>query len=653
VSVDVDRLRAALEDRYAIDREIGRGGMAVVYQATDLKHGRDVAIKVLLPELTASLGAERFLREIETAAKLNHPHILPLHDSGEADGFLFYVMPYVDGESLQVRLDREGALPIDESLQIAREVAGALAYAHRNDVVHRDVKPANVLLSEGHAVIADFGIARAISEAGGERITGTGMMMGSPIYMSPEQVSGEQEVDGRSDIYSLACMLYEMIAGKPPFEGASLQGILARRLVEEPPPLSEAREDTPPGVVEAVMRALATQRRDRYREATDFAAALAGSDGDWTYVGRRSPGRRLGRLAVGALVLIVLGGAGYGIAAWLTRDSTPGGLDGVGAAAALAGAPQVTDLYMQARTLAARRGLALREAIPLFEAAIARDSTFAPAWAGLAEAYGLLPYYTDNPDAALWQHSIDRAEELALAALALDSMMPEAYLALGNAQRDGRRWEAAEETYRAALALNVNYGEAHQQLAELLAGIGRHEEALVSARRGAEIDPGIPVRLNAYGYTLMMERSYPEALEQFERAATMDPNLWFVHMNALWTRLIMGRYDEALASLPDQFWLLDADRDAVALMIQAIVDPEQRESVIGVQTIGAYPVLRALLGDADGTLRDLDRILFNPPYGVVIWVWFEPFDFLREDPRFIDLIERYGTEVSSSEPPDA
>ncbi len=618
--------------------------MAVVYQARDLKHGRDVAIKVLLPELTASLGAERFLREIETAAKLNHPHILPLHDSGEADGFLFYVMPYVDGESLQVRLDRDGSLPIDESLRIAREVADALAYAHRNDVVHRDIKPGNVLLSEGHAVIADFGIARAISEAGGERITGTGMIMGSPIYMSPEQVSGEGEVDGRSDIYSLGCMLYEMIAGKPPFEGLGLQAILARRMVEEPPPLSDAREDTPPGVVEAVKRALATQRGDRYLEATDFAAALAGSDGDWAYVGPRAGRHRLGRLLRGVAVLVVLGAGGYGIVSWLTRDTTSQGTDAVVAAAAQVGGPQASDLYIQARTLAARRGLALREAIPLFEAAIARDSTFAPAWAGLAESYGLLPYYSDNADAALWKHSIARAEETARAALELDSMMPEAYLALGNAQRDSRQWEVAEETYRRALALNVNYGEAHQQLAELLAGVGRHEEALIFARRGAELDPDMPVRLNAYGYTLMLESRYEEALEQFERAASIEPNFWFIQSNMLWNRLLLRRYDEALASLPDQLWLLDADRDAVALMIRAIADPEQRQSAIGMRTIGAYPILRALLGDADGTLRDLERIQFNPPYGVGTWLWFEPFGFLHEDPRFIDMIERYGVE---------
>jgi len=648
VSVDLDRLKSALGDRYAIEREIGRGGMAVVYQARDLKHGREVAIKVLLPELTASLGSERFLREIETVAKLNHPHILPLHDSGEADGFLFFAMPDVEGESLQARLDRDGSLPIDESLQITREVAGALAYAHRNDVVHRDVKPANVLLSEGHAVIADFGIARAISEAGGERITGTGMMMGSPIYMSPEQVSGDKEVDGRSDIYSLGCMLYEMIAGKPPFEGASLQGVLASRLVQEPPPLSEAREDTPPGVVEAVRRALATQRGDRFLEATEFADALAGSDGDWAYVGRPSRSRRIGRLVVGLVVIGAAGAGGYAAVSSLTREPEPEGMDAVMQAALQARGPQASDLYMQARTLAARRGLAIRDAIPLYEAAIARDSTFAPAWAGLAEAYGLLPYYTDNPDAALWRNSIARAEEMARAALALDSMMPEAYLALGNAQRDGRQWDVAEETYRHALALNINYGEAHQQLAEMLAGLGRNAEALESARRGAEIDPGIPVRLNAYGYTLMMDRRYPEALDVFERAAAIDPNLWFIQSNTLWTWLFLDRYDEALASLPDQLWLVDADRDAVALMIRAIADSAFRDAALQAQTVGAYPVLRALLEDRDGTLRDLDRMLFNPPYGVVIWLRLEPLDFLQEDPDFVDMVERYGANADNA-----
>src|SRR5712691_9101040 len=223
------QLQAALADRYALERELGRGGMATVYLARDLRHGRPVAIKVLRPEIAATLGPERFLREIDTAARLTHPHILPLHDSGEAAGFLFYVMPYVEGESLRDRLSREKQLPLGDALQIAREVADALSYAHSHDVVHRDIKPENILFEAGHAVVTDFGIARAITAAGGETLTGTGIAVGTPAYMSPEQLAGGEHVDGRTDVYSLGCVLYEMLAGEPPFTGPTAQAIQARK----------------------------------------------------------------------------------------------------------------------------------------------------------------------------------------------------------------------------------------------------------------------------------------------------------------------------------------------------------------------------------------------------------------------------------------
>jgi len=272
-------VRAAFTGRYAIERELGRGGMATVYLAQDLKHGRPVAIKVLAPELAAAVGRERFLREIATAARLNHPHIMPLHDSGDANGFLYFVMPYVEGESLRDRLVRERQLPIDDAITIVRQVASALSYAHSRDVVHRDVKPDNVLLSEGGAIVADFGIAAAVLAAGG-KLTQTGVILGTPAYMSPEQGAGERALDGRSDVYSLGCVLYEMLTGEPPFTGPTAQAIIAKRFTDPVPSARRLRETVAPALDRAITKSLARAPADRFATPHDFAkAVIATGDG--------------------------------------------------------------------------------------------------------------------------------------------------------------------------------------------------------------------------------------------------------------------------------------------------------------------------------------------------------------------------------------
>jgi TolB-like protein/tRNA A-37 threonylcarbamoyl transferase component Bud32 len=270
-----ESLATALADRYRLDRELGQGGMATVYLADDLKHRRKVAIKVLHPELAAALGAERFLREIETTANLRHPHILPLYDSGEAEGFLFYVMPFVEGESLRDRLDREKQLPIEEALAIAREVADALGYAHARGIIHRDIKPENILLEGGHAVVADFGIARAVSAAGGGRLTATGMAVGTPMYMSPEQGAGDRDVDGRSDLYSLGCVLYEMLGGQAPFTGPTVESVVRQHVMTQAAPITNLRPTVPAEVAGALARTLAKNPADRFNPAAQFVQALA------------------------------------------------------------------------------------------------------------------------------------------------------------------------------------------------------------------------------------------------------------------------------------------------------------------------------------------------------------------------------------------
>ncbi|MGD2070596.1 MAG: protein kinase [Gemmatimonadota bacterium] len=275
MSGPVTRLNEALSDRYRIERELGEGGMATVYLADDLKHNRKVAIKVLKSELSAVVGAERFLAEIETTAALQHPHILPLFDSGEADGFLYYVMPYVEGESLRERLDRERQLSVDEAVKVGVAVGNALHYAHQRGVIHRDIKPANILIHAGQPVVADFGIALAISAAGGGRLTETGMSVGTPHYMSPEQASAEGDVTGRSDVYSLGAVLFEMLAGEPPHTGPNAHAVIMRILTEEARPLDEIRRSVPPNVVHAVAKALEKLPADRFGNAAAFADALA------------------------------------------------------------------------------------------------------------------------------------------------------------------------------------------------------------------------------------------------------------------------------------------------------------------------------------------------------------------------------------------
>jgi eukaryotic-like serine/threonine-protein kinase len=354
VVADLDilpRLEAALKDRYEFVRELGRGGMAVVYLATDTKHEREVAVKVLFPELAASVGADRFEREIRLAAKLQHPHILGLYDSGQADGLLFYVMPFVKGESLRDRLDREGQLPIEDAIQITLEVAGALGHAHESGIVHRDVKPENVLISNGHALVADFGIARAVSEGGAQKLTQTGMALGTPVYMAPEQAAGEV-VGPTADIYSLGCMLYEMLAGEPPFTGKSAMAIMARHAMETVPSIRIVRGSVPEEVEEAIFAAMEKTPTDRPQTAGDFSAILGlplGATASRRVVMRHTATRRVPianttTFETGVaprpawrkpwvqtlLALVVLGG-GFGVWKLATKGAPPvaaaGGLD--------------------------------------------------------------------------------------------------------------------------------------------------------------------------------------------------------------------------------------------------------------------------------------------------------------------------------------
>jgi len=336
-------LKSAVSDGYAIEHELGAGGMATVYLAEDLKHRRKVAIKVLRPELAAVIGAERFLREIEIVAGLTHPHILPLHDSGKAvrrygatavdsqSEFVYYVMPYVEGESLRTRLDQERQLPIVEAVRITRQVASALEYAHGQEIVHRDIKPENILLHRGEVMVADFGIALAVTAAGGTRLTETGMSIGTPQYMSPEQASGDKHIDGRTDIYSLGCVLYEMLVGEAPYTGPSSQAIIAKVLTETPPPIRSARDTVSPAVEQVVFKALSKLAADRFGTAEQFGDALGDPGSAAVTVTapvatevRRSNWLAKARWAVTAVLAVI-----FVFLLWSRFDFTPGGSGGM------------------------------------------------------------------------------------------------------------------------------------------------------------------------------------------------------------------------------------------------------------------------------------------------------------------------------------
>jgi TolB-like protein len=342
MATSFDRIKTALADHYEIERELGHGAMATVYLARDLKLNRQVAVKVLIADLSFALGPERFRREIDLATHMSHPHILPIYDSGEANGELYYVMPYVAGESLRGRLNRERQLPVDEALRITCEVASALDHSHRHGIIHRDIKPENILLEDGQALVADFGIARAVTAIGEEKLTSTGVSLGTPTYMSPEQGMADPNLDGRSDIYSLGCVLYEMLVGQPPFTGRTTQALIARHSLDQVPSLSVVRSTIPEDVEEAVLKSLEKVPADRFATAAEFAAALkacqTGGTASVRRTGRGTGMRKKGKkrnwsvvTLIAALGVFAISGAAWAGKTFLwgaKRTSTAGGAAG-------------------------------------------------------------------------------------------------------------------------------------------------------------------------------------------------------------------------------------------------------------------------------------------------------------------------------------
>jgi tetratricopeptide (TPR) repeat protein/tRNA A-37 threonylcarbamoyl transferase component Bud32 len=621
-----------LADAYRFERELGAGGMATVYLATDVKHRRQVAVKVLHPNLANALGPERFRREIDIAARLQHPHILPVFDSGEADGMLWYTMPFVEGESLRDRLGREGRQAIDAAMQIVREVAGALDYAHGQGVIHRDIKPENILLSQGHALVADFGIARAVQEDA-DRLTATGLGIGTAAYMSPEQALGEREVTAGSDVYSLASVAFEMLAGETPYSGPTALAIMTRRMTDPVPSARNLRPEVPVETDGAIMRALSTSAADRFQSAGEFATALTHAMAT-TVVRRR---RWVAPAAVGGAAMAAL--AIFSA----TRGSDP--------PAAVAGARK--HLLYGDSLLARRTPAAVGEAMSAYEAALALDSGSAAALARVGYAYALhLDWgwrYQDLTQADLRARAIGFSER----AIAADSMSPDAWLtrAYVLAADDPYHLRGATDAFQRALALDSTNAEGWYQFGQALMVLGRSAEAESAYRRAFALDPNRPMSLMSLSAMYFRAGRLEEAWQVIDSAVAASRTVTSPYVRVVRGRIALMQgdtrvaHDEAeLALAMDSGYTIPA-RSLLASVYRADGDSVRARTELtrvlddlgsgSISPTSAYYAAGALLaqdmGEAAVSLLERAR-----PRGATLWFYLQSTEFqpLRTNDRF-------------------
>jgi len=641
-----DRVQEELAPRYTIRRELGRGGMATVLLAHQNAPDRLVAIKVLHTEVAAGFAPDRFLREIQLLATLQHPNILPLYDSGVAGGALYYVMPFVSGESLRERLKRDGALPIHLALRIAGESAAALGFAHRQGVVHRDVKPENILLSDDHVLIADFGIARAVAQSADERLTSTSVIIGTPAYMSPEQASGDGNLDQRSDIYSLGCVVYEMITGQPPFTGTSYAAVIASRFAKPAPRASSLRADAPRHVDRAIEAALAIAPDDRPQSADAFAAMLSGTTPSPR---RRGLLRRRWLVRAGGVGVVVIGGL---LLLW--RNTNVGRAEDTGRQAAVARHttdPTTHDLYLQGQSsLDTLNVAALRHAEDRFQAALARDSLYAPAWAGLAEAHtslGVGNYASVRP-----RPEFEQARIAAMRALALDSSLAEAHAALAVVQMMyDYDWAGAGRSLDRAQRYDPGFETTYLYRSFLLAWLGKFDEATASSREAVHMSPLSNRFRQDLARDLFLSRHYEDAERELHQALTADSTNGRAMMILGDLLLAEGKPEAAATELERAQRLVPATRVAafrVAAYAGAGRSREARALVDSLMQLSDHAFVPALdLAIAWAGLRDKDQALtwLGRAYDDRTLRPFirEPvFDFLNGEPGYRALFRRLG-----------
>jgi serine/threonine protein kinase len=649
---------SALGDKYRVDHELGRGGMATVYEADDVARHRQVAIKVLDSSVGAAVGAERFLREIQVAAGLQHPNILPVYDSGESEagGLLYYVMPVVHGASLRARLEQERQLPIDEAVRIASQVAAALDYAHERGIVHRDIKPENILLDGDHAFVADFGLAKSL-EAANDSLTATGIALGTPAYMSPEQASGER-VDRRTDIYALGCLFYEMLAGEPPFTGSSAQAVIAKRMAGPAPSVSVLRDNVPRNLEAAAARALSRAPADRFATAREFAGAILAPPREQDAGARSAALRRVAIIGAGAL--LVIGAAAVWSRAYSTfvapmaRASSshrwPGTDDSI-----------AYDLYVKGKAQEARRSeQSTSRAVDLYRQSLVRDSGFASAWAGLARALqfgqiwryrvastpveSLVPVMVraseravelDSGSAEVWLaraqalRAIDPTSRRGMLdavqrAIRIDSTSPEAWLLLGNVWADSLEPRPAIDAYRRAIAINPKQANAMGYLSLLYLWNGNVDSALVWADSGTRVDPGQIFARQSLGFARRARREWAMAETEYQAVLNIGTGSDRV---------------EGWAGLAELAWQRGDHRAAVMFVAHGFAGADTLHPTLHDAVYLAWGL--AAIDQRDAALRLLER--YEPRFDSHFQQHLEgdpTLDALRSDRRFIQLLRR-------------